>query len=120
MHIFGFEKLSVWEDVKALTKMIYQITNDFPAEEKYGLVSQLRRASISVGSNLAEGSSRLTRKEQAHFYSIAYSSLMEVLSQVIISKELGYLDEKYEAELRDRISKVSFKINALRKATLAK
>ena len=120
MHIFGFEKLSAWQDSKNLIVKVYEITRIFPTEEKYGLTSQLRRASISVGSNLAEGSSRLSPKDQAHFYNMAYSSLMEVLSQIILSRELNYLDENFEIELREQISKLSFKINSLRKAVYEK
>lgn len=120
MHVFGFEKLSVWQDAKALVVKVYEVTRVFPEDEKYGLTSQLRRSSVSIGSNIAEGSSRLTPKGQAHFYNIAYSSLMEALSQIILSKELSYLEEKDEIDLREQISKVSFKINSLRKAILDK
>ena len=68
VHEYSFEKLSLWTDIRALYKMIYSTTADYPDLEKYGLVNQIRRASISVGSNLAEGSSRTGAKDQAHFY----------------------------------------------------
>ncbi len=120
MRTYGFEKLQVWVDSKELALLIYRETKTFPADEKYGLVSQMRRAIISVPSNIAEGSNRNTKKDQAHFYGIAYSSLMEVLSQAIISHELGYLTtDKYE-QIRNEIEKISNKINALRKAILEK
>lgn len=70
MHTFSFEKLTVWVDSKELVKMIYSITKQFPDEEKFGLISQLRRASISIASNLAEGTSRMTNKDKAHFTTI--------------------------------------------------
>ena len=91
---FSFEKLTVWVDSKELIKVIYTITKVFPEEEKFGLTNQLRRASISVASNLAEGISRNTNKDKAHFTTMSYSSLMEVLNQVIISKELNFINEE--------------------------
>lgn len=118
MRKYGFEKLNVWIDSKELALLIYKETKLFPTEEKYGLVSQMRRAAISVSSNIAEGSNRSTNKDQAYFYGMAYSSLMEVLSQVIISYELNYTStEKYE-QIRKEIEKVSNMLNALRKSVL--
>ncbi|WGK63984.1 four helix bundle protein [Croceiramulus getboli] len=77
---FSFEKLEVWSDAKDLVKQIYTQTKKFPDDEKFSLTSQLRRAAVSVGSNLAEGTSRRSKKDQAHFSNLAYSSLMEVLN----------------------------------------
>ena len=82
---FSFEKLNVWIDSKEFIKQIYLITKTFPDEEKFGLINQLRRASVSIASNLAEGTSRNTNKDKAHFTTLAFSSLMEVLNQIIIS-----------------------------------
>ena len=102
MKVFSFEKLEVWQDAKALTQVIYKSTRSFPDEEKFGLVSQLRRAMISLTSNIAEGSSRISPKNQVHFYHIAFSSLMEVLSQILISIELGYIPKKSEDSFRKK------------------
>ena len=88
---FGFEKLKVWQNSRELIVSVYKITNDFPKEEKYCLADQIRRAVISVASNLAEGSSRISVKDQAHFTNLAYSSLMEVLNQLYISNDLNYI-----------------------------
>jgi len=118
MYTFSFEKLNVWIDSKELVKMIYTVTRKFPDEEKFGLTSQLRRASISVSSNLAEGTSRITNKDKAHFTTISYSSLMEVLNQIILAKELGFLQENEYNNLRENIEKVANKLNALRKSQL--
>ena len=115
---FSFEKLDVWQDSRSLTKVIYEVTKSFPDSEKFGLVSQMRRASVSVSSNIAEGSSRTSKKDQAHFYQIAYSSLMELLNQVIISTDLEFLNEGLESQVRNHIGKVSNKLNALRKSRL--
>jgi four helix bundle protein len=117
-HLFSFEKLPVWIDSKELVKLIYASTAKFPKEEKFGLSSQLRRATISVASNLAEGSSRTTNKDKAYFSTMAFSSLMEVLNQIIIAKELGFIPEDEYNILRDQIEKRSNKLNALRKTQL--
>jgi len=118
MYLFSFEKLEVWKCSVDLTKSIYELTNLFPENEKFGLISQLRRASISIASNLAEGTSRNTNKDKAHFTTMAYSSLMEVLNQLILSKELNFISENDYGKLRENISKISNMLNALRKSQL--
>lgn len=118
MKVFNFEKLEVWQDAKVLTQQIYKITRAFPDEEKFGLISQLRRAMISVTSNIAEGSSRISPKDQAHFYHLAFSSLMEVLSQILISVELGFIESDTEDDFRKEISKISNKLNSLRNSSI--
>ncbi len=117
-YLFSFEKLNVWVDSKELVKLIYTITKNFPDEEKFGLTSQLRRASISIASNLTEGTSRKTNKDKAHFTTIAFSSLMEVLNQIILSKELNFIQETEYQTVRTEIEKISNKLNALRKSQL--
>ncbi len=94
MYIFSFEKLEVWVESKEFSKKIYSVTEDFPENEKFGLISQLRRASISICSNIAEDSARKTFKEKAHFSTIAFGSAVEVLNQLILSYELNFLPEK--------------------------
>ncbi|MBL4939685.1 MAG: four helix bundle protein [Lutibacter sp.] len=118
MYLYSFEKLEVWKESIKLVKSIYDLTKDFPESEKFGLVNQLRRASVSIASNLAEGTSRSTNKDKAHFTTMAFSSLMEVLNQLIISKELNYISKKNIEELREHISKVSNMLNALRKSQI--
>jgi len=117
-YTFSFEKLNVWIDSKELVKLIYSVTKDFPSEEKFGLTNQLRRASISVASNLAEGTSRKTSKDKAHFTTLSFSSLMEVLNQIIIAKELNFLNEDNYKIIRTEIEKISNKLNALRNTQL--
>jgi four helix bundle protein len=118
MKEFSFERLEVWRDAKALTVEIYTITKDFPDEEKFGLVKQIRRAIISVSSNIAEGSGRTSPKDQAHFYQMAFSSLLDVLSQLLISIELGFINKDKEIQLHEQIIKISNKLNSLRKSIL--
>lgn len=118
MKTYSFEKLTVWQESKELVKDIYRITKEFPSEEKFGLISQLRRASVSIASNLAEGTSRKTNKDKAYFTTIAFSSAMEVLNQIIISKELNFISEKDYILVREKLEKISNMLNALRNSQL--
>ena len=118
MYIFSFEKLEVWKEGITLSKNIYQLTKKFPTSEKFGLVSQLRRASNFISSNLAEGTSRITNKDKAHFTTISFSSTMEVLNHIILSKELQLISEKEYLEIREQIYKISNMLNALMKSQL--
>ena len=120
MYIFSFEKLEVWKESILLVKTIYELTDKFPDTEKFGLISQLRRASTSISSNLAEGTSRSTNKDKAYFSTIAYSSTMEVLNQLIISKELNFIHEEDYIRIRKQISKITNMLNSLRNAQLNK
>ena len=120
MYTFAFEKLSVWQNTRKLAITIYKTTRNYPNDERFGLVSQLRRAIVSVSSNIAEGSSRVTSKDQAHFYNTSYSSLMEVLSQVILSCDLDFITFEQHETLRVMIEEISIQLNALRNAALKK
>lgn len=114
MHTYSFEKLRVWKESIQLAITTYKITNFLPKEEKYGLKSQMRRCSVSVSSNIAEGTTRLTKKDKAHFMTISYSSAIELLNQLIISKELDYITEEKYLILRKDIESITNKINSLR------
>ena len=116
-YLFAFEKLNVWKLAKDFAVELYKITNGFPREERFGLASQMNRAAVSVASNIAEGSSRTSKKDRAHFYQIAFSSLMEVTSQLVIVKDLGFIDNKEHERLRLIIYDISNKLNALYKST---
>ncbi len=115
--VFSFEKLSVWQDAKMLTIEIYNLSKAFPKEEIYGLTSQVKRSANSVNSNIAEGSARSGKKDQARFYTIAFSSLIETLNHIIIARELEYLTETEYKKTREKITLVAYKINALKKST---
>lgn len=118
MKIYSFEKLNVWKESLELLTSIYKITSNFPKEEKFGLISQIRRATVSISSNLAEGTSRKTNKDKAHFTTISYSSTMEVLNQLIISKELNYISENDYIFVRRKIEKITNMLNSLRNSQL--
>ncbi len=90
MH--NFRKLAVWENAMVLAKDVYSITSTYPKEEKYGLVSQINRCSVSVPSNIAEGSSRSSNKEFSHYIKISLGSLFELETQLILSNEFGIIN----------------------------
>ncbi len=114
---YAFESLEVWQKSRTLVKDIYKTTSIFPIDEKFGLTNQIRRASISVSSNIAEGSTRWSKKEQARFYEIAFGSLIEVLNQLILASDLKYIeDEKLEA-IRIDIECIGRMLNSLYKST---
>ena len=89
----SFRKLNVYIRAKELVRQVYELIKKFPREEQYALCDQLRRAVISIPSNIAEGSGRQSQKDQAHFYTIAYGSLMEVLSQLDVACDLRYITQ---------------------------
>lgn len=120
MHIYSFEKLNVWKEARQLVVWIYSITKSFPADEKFGLTMQLRRASISVLSNLAEGSARKTAKDQGYFSQIAYSSLVEILNQLILASDLQFVDESVLMDGRKKVENLTIKVAALRNVQLSK
>jgi four helix bundle protein len=110
---YSFEKLRVWQAARELAKQVYLATANFPQRELYGLTSQCNRAAISVAANLAEGTSRRSRKDQAHFSEIAYGSLTELACLLILAKDVGVLSEESETGLRGVIDHVSAQLNAL-------
>ena len=111
---YPFEKLDVWRLSITLAKMIYQTSISFPETEKFGLTNQIRRASVSISSNIAEGSARTSSKDQARFYEIAFGSLMEVTSQLILAVELEYISHETNDDFRPQIDEIANKLNALR------
>jgi four helix bundle protein len=118
MHTYSFEKLDVWMDARTFVKWIYIHSAAFPTDEKFGLIMQLRRAAVSIVSNLAEGSGRQSPKDQAHFSQIAYGSTIEVITQLILANDLGFIDDKLLLEGRNKLEIITFKIAALRKSQL--
>ena len=117
-YTFGFEKLDVYQMGKSFVKDIYALTKRFPDVEKYGLVSQINRSAVSVVSNLVEGNSRNTPKDKAHFTQLSYSSLMEVLCQIDISRELEYIPIDDYHKVRMQVEELAKRLNGLRKRQL--
>lgn len=120
MKEYSFEKLGVWKESRKLSLKIYRLTAKFPVEERYVLTSQMRRAVTSVCSNLAEGVSRISFKDQARFSEISFGSLMELLCQAILSSDLLFITNEELNDLRKDVDSIGYKINELKKSQLEK
>lgn len=120
METFTFEKLEAWKKARFLVKDTYTLISKFPTTERFGLSSQLGRAIISVPSNLAEGCGRPSIKERIHFIEIAYGSLMESLTQLIVANDLGFINDIEFNDIRSRIEEVAKIISGLRKSLISR
>lgn len=109
----SYKELIVWQKSFALTIEIYRLTNQFPKSELYGLTSQIRRASVAIPSNLAEGYSRKHRKEYAQFTAIAFSSGAELETQLLLSKSLKFAPESEFKKSEQLLSEVMKMLNVL-------
>lgn len=94
MKIFSYKELIVWQKSIRLVKEIFILTDKLPKSEIYGLISQMRRAAVSIPSNIAEGYGRRSHKEYIQFYAIAYGSSLELETQLIIARELNFIDKE--------------------------
>lgn len=112
-EIKSFRDLTIWKDGIKLVKNIYEITKTFPNSEIYGLTSQIRRATVSVPSNIAEGHTRRHTAEFKHFLFIALGSLAEVETQIVIAAELGYIDKEPKESVIQNIEVLSKQIRSL-------
>jgi four helix bundle protein len=101
MH--NFRQLNIWIEARLLVKQVYLLTAKFPSDERFGLISQINRCSISVPSNIAEGSARSTNKDFAHFLKISLGSLFELETQLLLSADLNMISESENEELFKRI-----------------
>ena len=99
MPLSNYKDLTVWQKTRIFVKTIYQATSSFPKNELYGLTSQIRRASISIGANIAEGYARASRKEYIQFLMIAYASATETEALLLLATDLGYIKEESSEEL---------------------
>jgi four helix bundle protein len=109
----SYKELIVWQKAMVLVRDIYSITKLFPREELYGLASQLRRASVSIPSNVAEGQARFSSKEFHHFLSNARGSLMEVETQVLIAEDLGYISREVSQQILTKTAELGRMLNGL-------
>jgi len=110
---FRFEKLEVWQEARAINRVIYRLTRQFPRHEMFAMTSQIRRAVISVSSNIAEGSGRNSDKDFAHFLEQAYGSLMETASIFYLALDEKYVSESDLDPLFDGLEKLAGRIVAL-------
>jgi four helix bundle protein len=114
--MFNFEKLDVWQEAIQFADPVYEVTGDFPREERFGLTNQMRRAAVSVSSNIAEGSSRVSRTDFARFVEIATGSLFEVVSQTTIALRRKMIEQNNYNEIYAAAEKQSKMLSGLRRS----
>ena len=114
--IFAFEDLDVYQIARQYVKNIYELSDMFPAKEDFALTSQIRRAAVSITSNIAEGTSRFSSKDKSHFIEIAYGSLMETYSQVQVAVDLKYINNEDIEALQPLVLELRNRLSALRKS----
>lgn len=112
----SFEQLLVWQESQNLAVAVYSAVRNFPEEEKFGITSQLKRASSSVSANIAEGFGRKSTNDKLHFYAIAYGSLLETKNFIYLAKRLKYLLDDQEAPLINQVISCQKLLNAYTKA----
>lgn len=120
MSVANFKDLKVWQASIDLAEQVYKVTKSFPKEETYGLTSQIRRAVVSVPSNIAEGQGRDSTKEFLHFLSISVGSLFEVETQLLIAERLGYTSKSELQTVFTKLEEVARMLRGLQKALRAK
>lgn len=118
MHTYSFEKLDTWQKARLFRKDIYALTKQFPKEEIFGLTSQIKRSSSSIGDCLAEGSGRITAKDKAHYITMAYASAIETINHLIGAFDLHYINEEDYISFRLKLDELTNKLNSLKKAIL--
>src|ERR1700737_3172353 len=116
--MFNFEKLDVWQKAIDFADFIYSATRDFPSEERFGLTNQMRRAGISVSSNIAEGSSRMSQTDFARFLEIGTGSLFEVVSQSFVARRQEFLSPQSFRSIYESAEELSRMLSGLRKSLL--
>ena len=116
MEIFGYRKLVAYQKAKEVVKITYKFIKKFPTDERFALCDQLRRASVSITSNIAEGINRYSAKDKVHFIEMAYGSLMEVSSQFEIAEDLGYIKTEDRSTIDILISEVARLLSGLQKS----
>src|SRR5437867_8650944 len=114
--MFNFEKLDVWQEAIQFADLVYELTGDFPGEERFGLTNQMRRAAVSISSNLAEGSSRASRTDFGRFVEIATGSLFEVVSQARVSLNQRLIPESAYEEITSTAEKQCRMLSGLRRS----
>ena len=115
-NIFAFEQLDVYQVARMYVKNVYMLSDRFPQKEDFALTSQIRRAAVSITSNITEGTSRFSIKDKSHFIEIAYGSLMETYSQLQVATDLGYVSQESIAQIAPLVVELRNKLSALRKS----
>lgn len=118
MHIYSFEKLEIWKLSMTIRKNIYHLSSQFPKYETFGLISQIKRSSSSIGACLAEDSGKITSKDKSHYTNMAYSTTLETLNHLIAAKDLDYINNEEYLLLRSKIEIITTKLSALKNSQL--
>jgi four helix bundle protein len=116
--MFNFKKLVVWNEAIEFADFVYSVTRSFPDEQRFGLTNQMRRASVSISSNIAEGSSRYSKPDFARFAELATGSLFEVVSQATVGKRQRFLSEEDYDRLYAAYGKQSKMLSGLRRSLI--
>ena len=116
MKIKSFTDLNAWKEGHQLVLLIYKATKSFPTEERFGLIDQMRRCSVSITSNIAEGFSRKSSKEKAQFFYMSLGSIAELQNQLLIARDIGYITRDDFKNIADKTIIVSKLINGLIKS----
>jgi four helix bundle protein len=114
--MFNFEKLDVWRKAIDFADLVYNQTRQFPSDERFGLTNQMRRAAVSISSNIAEGTSRLSQADYARFIEIATGSAFEVISQSFVGRRQGFLTEENFRALYSAAEEIGRMLSGLRKS----
>ncbi len=112
-RIKSYRDLIVWQKGMALARQVYLVTGRFPDDEKFGLISQLRRAAVSVPSNIAEGHARSSRSDYARFLHISRGSLYEIETQIMLSEDFNYLNQNDSSDILTTTSEIGRMLNSL-------
>ena len=119
-EVFSYRKLRVYHQAKELVIYVYRLLKQFPKEEQYALCDQLRRAAISIPSNIAEGMGRVSMKEQLHFIEFAFGSLNEVMCQLELAYELHFIDSNQLSAAEEQVKAIAQMLSGLRKSKNSK
>ena len=118
MEPFYFRRLDVYRNAKQLSRLIYELLRKYPAEERFALCSQLRRAVTSIPINIAEGFGRFSSKEKAHFIEIAFGSVTEVLCEIELPLDEGYISQEEFKQVEERLSVIGKQLSGLHSSIL--
>jgi len=118
--MFNFEKLEVWQKAIDFADLVYNYTRHFPADERFGLTNQMRRAAVSISSNIAEGTSRMSQSDFRRFIEIATGSVFEVISQAFVGRRQGFLNEEHFRAMYTTAEEVGRMLSGLRKSLASK
>ncbi len=116
--MFNFEKLETWQKAINFADLVYELTRSFPADERFGLTNQMRRAAVSISSNIAEGTARNSKNDYARFLEIATGSLFEVVSQSFVGRRQGFLSETDFQKLYAAAEELGKMLSGLRRSVL--